>query len=464
MLQTYLPLVEYYKKCLNTAKLNGFVWTISILSRRADTERLYDKLLKQWHSLGNITGNRILFVFSCNRFNEPTVIFKNKKRGSSGYINQFIRVSKNFPLFGMNCAYGFGKVANEPKKNLIDLHSDSISEMMRYLKLAEKDVPCMIITNLISNKNSVVNLIDDFDCYSFIKLIIESIEEQLLEYERFYDEEQEFFKAYNNYSKFIDVRESIKNKSIQYSKDIQRVFKSYLNSRDKQDFDILKKVVITKKNIKELRSYNNMYSHFYEKYNRDYKCKDNYMETLISKMDESISEVVSIVNNNNKYRMNKKKMSILEIVQDICNCFKSLIEDNAGWKICLNKGEKMVQRLFFIVANIYCRANNLDLSAESNNGRGSVDFKISYGACQKVIIEIKLTSNDKWQNGYGIQLPIYLKQEKSENGIYLIYDNGNPDVVDKFIRFYANLDEESKIPYYIIDGTPKESASKASKI
>lgn len=71
----------------------------------------------------------------------------------------------------------------------------------------------------------------------------------------------------------------------------------------------------------------------------------------------------------------------------------------------------------------------------------------------------------KWSNGYEleIQLPIYMKQEKTKQAIYLIIDNGHPKALESFISFYNGLDQEikGKISYFIIDATPKLSASNA---
>ena len=66
-------------------------------------------------------------------------------------------------------------------------------------------------------------------------------------------------------------------------------------------------------------------------------------------------------------------------------------------------------------------------------------------------------------HGIEKQLPIYMKQENTENAIYLIIDNGHKKMVDKFIKFHNKLSqkEKDKIPYIIIDGTFKLSASKA---
>ena len=108
-------------------------------------------------------------------------------------------------------------------------------------------------------------------------------------------------------------------------------------------------------------------------------------------------------------------------------------------------------------------ASRIDITKEGNNGRGPVDFKLSRGATDKVIVETKLTSNPQLRHGIEIQLPIYMKQEKTKQAIYLIIDNGHPKALEHFIAFYNELDKEikRKISYFIIDATMRPSASKA---
>ena len=81
----------------------------------------------------------------------------------------------------------------------------------------------------------------------------------------------------------------------------------------------------------------------------------------------------------------------------------------------------------------------------------------------KVVVETKLTSNPQLRHGIEIQLPIYMKQEKTKQAIYLIIDNGHPKALENFIAFYNKLGKEvkSKISYLIIYAAPKSSASKA---
>lgn len=159
---------------------------------------------------------------------------------------------------------------------------------------------------------------------------------------------------------------------------------------------------------------------------------------------------------------------VLAVTHKICDRFKSLIEDNGLSKLLYDsngmpKHESAAQLLFYGIADSYCDANNIDLTKEGNNGRGPVDFKLSRGTRDKVVVETKLTSNSQLRHGVEIQLPIYMKQEKTRQAIYLIIDNGHPKALKNFVNFYNNLSREikAKISYMIIDATPQPSASKA---
>ncbi len=159
---------------------------------------------------------------------------------------------------------------------------------------------------------------------------------------------------------------------------------------------------------------------------------------------------------------------VFTVVNMICTQFKSLIEDNGLHKLLYNsngtsKHEAAAQLLFYGVADSYCKANNIDITREGNNGRGPVDFKMSRGAKDKVVVETKLTSNSQLRHGIETQLPIYMKQESTKQALYLIIDNGHPKTLENFIKYYESLDEKikGKISYLIIDATQKPSASRA---
>jgi hypothetical protein len=112
------------------------------------------------------------------------------------------------------------------------------------------------------------------------------------------------------------------------------------------------------------------------------------------------------------------------LVELICQQFKKLVELN-GWHSALfneagrHRPEKFAQLLFYGIADIYCAANNLDLSREPNAGRGPVDFKLSRGS-ERCLVEFKLSSNTKPVEGLLRQLPEYAKAERSSYDVLLM--------------------------------------------
>jgi len=157
------------------------------------------------------------------------------------------------------------------------------------------------------------------------------------------------------------------------------------------------------------------------------------------------------------------------VVMQICEHFKVLIEDNQLAQLLYDKDgkpkhESAAQLLFFGVASAYCRANDLDLSPESDAGRGPVDFKVSRGFAGKVLVEIKLTSNKQLLHGFESQLPIYEKAEGSHRGVYLVIDNGGASEARR--RSFGSKVKAAGIlaPKVIwVDGSILLSASKADK-
>lgn len=180
------------------------------------------------------------------------------------------------------------------------------------------------------------------------------------------------------------------------------------------------------------------------------------------------------------YRISKQKVSdypleliqphsieeLQKVVDRICQQFKKLVEDNGLWRLLYDenipKHESAAQLLFFGIADAYCIANNLDLSREVHNGHSPVDFKLSVGAKQKVLIEIKLTSNPQLMHGFKKQLPLYMAQENTEKAIYLVIDNGHRKRLDAFQDYYntLNVKDRKKVKYVLIDGNIQESRVK----
>lgn len=65
-------------------------------------------------------------------------------------------------------------------------------------------------------------------------------------------------------------------------------------------------------------------------------------------------------------------------------------------------------------------ATKLDVNREVNNGRGPVDYKISYGGKNFILVEFKLASKTKLRKNLENQVWIYKKANLTENAIKVI--------------------------------------------
>ncbi|MCS6287298.1 MAG: hypothetical protein H8K08_17925 [Nitrospira sp.] len=155
------------------------------------------------------------------------------------------------------------------------------------------------------------------------------------------------------------------------------------------------------------------------------------------------------------------------VVSKIIEQFQHLIE-NRGlskelWHSGKRRNEKSVQRLFFAVADSYCKANNLDISPEVDTGTGEIDFKFSHGYECRILVEIKLSDNPKVVGGYEKQLEVYKKAEYTTRATYVVIDVGKMGKKDKEILKLKGARKKEGLPaseIVFIDGAIKASASK----
>jgi len=160
---------------------------------------------------------------------------------------------------------------------------------------------------------------------------------------------------------------------------------------------------------------------------------------------------------------------LLDVVRKICAHFQQLIELNGLNRLLYDDSRKLrhesyAQLLFFGIADVYCEANNLDVSREPNAGRGPVDFKVSEGYKARTTVEVKYSSNRSLRRGYTTQLPIYSEAERTHNSIYLIIrTNGSSRAINAVMKLREEkLAQGDGAPEIIlVDGRLKPSASKA---
>lgn len=352
-----------------------------------------------------------------------------------------------------------------PVKNLADLHSQSIADMVKYLGISEKDVPSLVLTNLVSGRTHFLALSETDNIYKIIKEIIIGFEPLLSRQQELLEKNKFDKNIYTNYLKYLELIESLKGATLSMIEE-KRVIDMIIEGDDYIRYKHMNFIRTDRKLREQLRKLKNWERHFFQpnKLNREVNSIALELKHFPDIMDRKMQDIIIGIEQKLENDLKKvERTGLLETVLKICEEFKNHVENGGGWKLCVDKSESDVQLYFKSIALAYCKLYNFDISPEVNNGNGSVDFKISYGFNEKVLIEFKLTSNNHWKHGYEVQSPIYMQQENSEHGIYVLYDNGHPRVVKSFFEFYEALLEENKIPYFIIDGTAKKSASVRKK-
>ena len=95
---------------------------------------------------------------------------------------------------------------------------------------------------------------------------------------------------------------------------------------------------------------------------------------------------------------------------------KDVVENKGGQRIFYVRGQ-VIQREqdLQILYRLTWFASTLDLSREVNDGRGPVDFKVSRGASDKSLVEMKLASNSHLRRNLERQSPIY--ERASDAGV-----------------------------------------------
>jgi hypothetical protein len=79
-----------------------------------------------------------------------------------------------------------------------------------------------------------------------------------------------------------------------------------------------------------------------------------------------------------------------------------------------------------------------DVGTEANDGRGPVDFKVSRGAPDKTLIEMKLARNSKLERNLEKQVEVYKKASDAKRGIKVIIFFSSAEL-EKVERILARL-------------------------
>ncbi|MBF6171302.1 hypothetical protein [Nocardia blacklockiae] len=154
---------------------------------------------------------------------------------------------------------------------------------------------------------------------------------------------------------------------------------------------------------------------------------DNAQAISSKKTDDTRTALVeqvraAIVDIEKKTNFYDKNWSSYDEARERVLVFKHYVEHQDGYKL-INRGngepfsnETEVQ-LFFGLA--WC-STDFDVNREPNNGRGPVDFKVSYGAGDKSLIEFKLAKSSSLKRNLEKQVAIYEKANKTDSSLKVI--------------------------------------------
>ena len=144
--------------------------------------------------------------------------------------------------------------------------------------------------------------------------------------------------------------------------------------------------------------------------------------------------------------------------------FKHYIENQDGYQL-LNRsddaqpsGEKELQLLFGLI----WYNTEFDVNREPNNGRGPVDFKVSFGSADKSLIEFKLARNKQLKRNLQNQVDIYESANQTRKSLKVIvcYSEQEQDRLTGILQ-ELHLEGESSIIGIDARRDNKPSASKA---
>lgn len=180
---------------------------------------------------------------------------------------------------------------------------------------------------------------------------------------------------------------------------------------------------------KEHRAENLICSHpelidYYIRYKED----NEEQATSVSK--EKVQEVKMLFNNqiSQLIKLLYSNTKFYDIIPDAyeeakkrLNFLKHVIEEQDGYRLFYYKGQPIQREADLqIIYRLVWFGSPLDVNREVNNGRGPVDYKVSYGEKNSTLVEFKLASNTKLKNNLANQIDAYKSASNTKRAIKVI--------------------------------------------
>ncbi|WHX40609.1 hypothetical protein QNH36_23730 [Mesobacillus sp. AQ2] len=151
----------------------------------------------------------------------------------------------------------------------------------------------------------------------------------------------------------------------------------------------------------------------------------DYVDLMPPDIEEEYKSLLSLKELKDEIYEVTIKDDFLNVVKKGIDNFVHSIVNHGIYKLLWYKNyeprdEKAVQLLFMATSYLYFQTNNVDVSPEANIGRGPIDFKLSRGVNERILIEVKLASNPKLRQGLTLQLVKYLLAEEIKDAVFMV--------------------------------------------
>ena len=203
---------------------------------------------------------------------------------------------------------------------------------------------------------------------------------------------------------------------------------------------------------------------YYMKYKEDNEAE----ATSISKekveevkllFNDQISQLVSLLNEKTEFY--QKVPDAYDEAKLRVGYLKHVIENQDGYKLFYAKGKPIKREADLqVIYRLVWYGSPLDVNREVNNGRGPVDYKISYGKENSTLVEFKLASNSKLKQNLAKQVEVYKLASETERAIKVILFFSEKEY-EKVCTILNELELSSCKDIILIDARDdnKESAS-----
>ena len=222
---TEIPVTEYLKHCMNSAREKGFLWVMILLARERDSPKSYEDLCQYWESYNNLTGETILFLLSAPGLQKEVTEKRLLCLGDCswrGFTNRnIVIVNQNDSTFGVK--HILKSRSAEYRKQAVQDNTRYITELCTQLNISEKSVPALVMISTSSDENisPVVIPLSNDNAYDTIRQVIEAVEAPMREYMKHERSLKEYYyirnnqKAVTNLSskerKFLEAKERIED-------------------------------------------------------------------------------------------------------------------------------------------------------------------------------------------------------------------------------------------------------------